>query len=218
MTARSTGGGAALFGSGRSSPHPGQPPRSWGARFPSRPDLPDRCRPDWLIIKGWSQDDLDAGRFPKPSDPVTLIFIEYKTCDDFTFDSIRQNSVWDIYTPTPESPRPQRRHLFEELRSLGWTVLGETPSGTVTTNPSADRMLVITIGHGAFIPQCIVDTVFCTALGLPKNHADKLEKQIVQHQILSAAKIHGGAANALRSAASSSSTIPSASPVSAGVG
>jgi hypothetical protein len=148
---------------------------------------------------------------------VTLIFIEYKTCDDFTFDTIRQNSVWDIYTPTPESPRPQRRHLFEELRSLGWTVLGETPSGTVSTASSADRMLVITIGHGAFIPQCTVDTVFCSALGLPKNHADRLAKQIVQHQILSAAKIHG-TAHALRSAASSSSTIPSASPVSAGVG
>ena len=60
--------------------------------------------PDVLIIKGWTQEDLAAGRHPTPQSPnVSLVFIEYKTCNDYEMDRTVQEKVWDYYTPTPDA-------------------------------------------------------------------------------------------------------------------
>ena len=53
--------------------------------------LTSRKSPDILIIKGWTQQQLDAGKFPTSAaskKKVTLLFIEYKRCSDFKFDEI----------------------------------------------------------------------------------------------------------------------------------
>ena len=139
---------------------------------------------------------------------VTLIFLEYKTCDDYAFDETIQNSIWNYYTPTPESPHPQRRHLFEMLRARGWCVLGLQPDGIVSTK--GDRMLSVPIGHGAFIRKDTLADTFVSALNLSVSAANRLAKDLVVHQALSAAKIHRTANSLCRNA--------SASPASAGSG
>ena len=188
-----------------------------GAAAPHRRTLPDwlglnnyNLCPDILIIKGWTQEKLDRGCFPTVhSRGVTLIFIEYKTCDDYAFDETIQNSIWNYYTPTPESPHPQRRHLFEMLRARGWCVLGLQPDGIVSTK--GDRMLSVPIGHGAFIRKDTLADTFVSALNLSVSAANRLAKDLVVHQALSAAKIHRTANSLLHRNAS-------ASPASAGSG
>ena len=147
--------------------------------------------PDILIIKGWTQEDLDAGVFPSPADAVQLIFIEYKTCSDYLFPECQQ-LIWDKYTPTQHSPPPvppfaPTRNLFTELRSEGWDVLGLTPTGSVTS--SGDRMLTIPCGHGAFILRETVRDVFETALQLSTAASLRLAKDLMKHQTLHAAKL-----------------------------
>ena len=85
--------------------------------------------------------------------------------------------------------RPHRQHLFEMLRAKGWQVLGLQPDGLVSTSPTADRMLTIAIGHGAFIRTDTTNTSFTAALGLPSSAATRLAKTLVIHQATAAAKI-----------------------------
>ena len=164
----------------------------------SEPTCPDwlhlpnyRKCPDLLIIKGWTQEALDEGLFPSPTDDVQLIFIEHKTCSDYSFAECQQQ-IWDKYTPTQHTPPPippfaPTRNLFTELRSVGWDVLGLTPTGSVTS--SGDRMLSIRCGHGAFILQETVKDVFETALQLSTAASLRLAKDLAKHQTLHAAKI-----------------------------
>jgi hypothetical protein len=148
---------------------------------PSWLRLPDwyKLCPDVLIVKGWPQEKLSVGEFPTPSSPgVELIFLEYKTANDFYFEEKCQD-LWDKYTPTDLSTRPHRFHLFDALRELGWTVHGldcDLRPGTTATH---SRMIPILIGHGAFIPKLTVDTVFRDALDLRKRNADALARELV---------------------------------------
>ena len=180
-------GNAAIIanvGRGDAAPHRPTVP-AWLGLDPAMSAL---C-PDILIVKGWPQDKLDAGQHPNPgTSGVSLLFFEYKTCNDYDFDSTNQR-IWDKYTPTPDSPRPHRQHLFEMLRAKGWQVLGLQPDGLVSTSPTADRMLTIAIGHGAFIRTDTTITSFTAALGLPSSAANRLAKTLVIHQATAAAKI-----------------------------
>ena len=81
------------------------------------------------------------------------------------------------------------------LRAKGWQVLGlQGPDrGLVsrTASPTADRMLTIAIGHGAFIRTDTTIASFTTALGLPSSAANRhlAAKTLVIHQATAAAKI-----------------------------
>ena len=111
--------------------------------------LASRKSPDILIIKGWTQQQLDAGKFPtSPASKkkVTLLFIEYKRCSDFKFDEIARQQVWEYYnTPQPPLNRDQT-NLFHQLRALGWTVQGLNADGKLGTTPAHDRMLTLLVG------------------------------------------------------------------------
>lgn len=132
---------------------------------------------------------LSVGEFPTPSSPgVELIFLEYKTANDFYFEEKCQD-LWDKYTPTDLSARPHRFHLFDALRELGWTVHGldcDLRPGTTATH---SRMIPILIGHGAFIPKLTVDTVFRDVLDLRKRNADVLARELVRHQAVATDRI-----------------------------
>ena len=119
-----------------------------------------------------------------------------------------QEKVWDYYTPTPDSPRPHRRHLFDLLRAEGWTVTGLSSDNSVST--TGDRMLTIPIGHGGYILEHTVQTVFINALGLTKAGALRLAKDLNQHQALAAAKIHSSAASIKRNTSNTSAANTSA--------
>lgn len=151
----------------------------------------NRQAPDILIIKNWPADKLAAGRLPtSPRDKkrVTLLFAEYKTCSDYNFDQT-QEGIWEKYTPHPACPRPHRRHLFVELRALGWRVEGVNAEGALGNTASHDRMLPILVGHGGFILQSTVDTAFQAALGLKRVAAHKLACNLNAHQATAASNI-----------------------------
>ena len=175
--------------------------------------LASRKSPDILIIKGWTQQQLDAGTFPtSPADKkkVTLLFIEYKRCSDFKFDEIARQQVWEYYTPQPPLNRDQG-NLFHQLRALGWTVQGLTADGQLGTTDAHDRMLPLLVGHAGFILQSTVDTVFQAALGLSRAAANKLACTLNAHQVTSASKTFSTAARLKRLGPS-----PAAAPTEAG--
>ena len=168
--------------------------------LPSWLGLQSRQAPDILLIKGWTQQRLDAGEFPtSPGDKkqVTLLFIEYKTCSDFKFDETSER-IWRKYTPHAGCPRPHRRHLFWELRRLGWTVEGLNAAGELGTAPPHDRMLPVLVGHAGFILQATVNTVFKGALGLSRQASHKLACALNVHQVASASRVFGTAASLKR--------------------
>ena len=157
---------------------------------PSWLGLPDwyKLCPDILIVKGWEQDRLSAGEFPTPSSPVELIFLEYKTANDFYFEEKCQD-LWDKYTPTEDSPRPHRLNLLTTLRELGWKVRGLDSSLRPGSSPTHDRLIPILIGHGAFIPLLTVNTVFRDVLDLRKRNATALARELVRHQAIATDRI-----------------------------
>ena len=99
--------------------------------IPSQPPYPRRTSPTYLRDK----------------QRVTLLFAEYKTCSDYAFDAT-QEGIWEKYTPHPGCPHPHRRHLFEDLRALGWRVEGLNADGALGHSAAHDRMLPILVGHG----------------------------------------------------------------------
>jgi hypothetical protein len=168
--------------------------------LPSWLGLQSRQAPDILIIKGWTQQQLDAGNFPTSAGDkkrITLLFIEYKTCSDFKFDET-SDRIWRKYTPHAGCPRPHRRHLFWELRRLGWTVEGLNAAGELGTAPAHDRMLPVLVGHAGFILQSTVNTAFKGALGLSRQAAHKLACALNVHQVASASRVFGTAASLKR--------------------
>jgi hypothetical protein len=152
----------------------------------------NRQAPDILIIKNWPADKFATGRLlptsPRDKKRVTLLFAEYKTCSDYNFDQT-QEGIWEKYTPHPGCPRPHRRHLFVELRALGWRVEGVNAEGALGHTASHDRMLPILVGHGGFILQSTVDTAFQAALGLKRVAAHKLACNLNAHQATAASNI-----------------------------
>ena len=113
--------------------------------------------------------------------------MEYKTANDFYFREKCQD-IWDYYTPTGESPRPHRFHLFVALRKLGWTVLGLNEALASGTSVEHDRMTPIVVGHGAFIPRFTVN-VFRNVLDLRRKESESLACALVRHQALATDKI-----------------------------
>ena len=176
--------------------------------------LASRKSPDILIIKGWTQQQLDAGKFPtSPASKkkVTLLFIEYKRCSDFKFDEIARQQVWEYYTPQPPLNRDQT-NLFHQLLALGWTVQGLNADGKLGTAAAHDRMLPLLVGHAGFILQSTVLTVFQEALGLSRTASHKLACALNAHQVTSTSKTFSTAARLKRLG----STSPAAAPTEAG--
>jgi hypothetical protein len=149
--------------------------------------------PDFVIVKGWPQHRTDAGSFPAPEQrgsSITIIPMEYKTCDDFKFAQTLQENVYDKYSPNHLSPRPQRPNLLVDLRAKGWRVLGlNLLDNSVGDTPLHNSMLTVVIGHGAFLPTLPVRTVFRETLHLSVADSDKLALSLVRHQILSHYKL-----------------------------
>ena len=189
----------------------------------------NRQAPDILIVKNWRSDLLATGRFPtgaRDKKRVTLLFAEYKTCSDYKF-AETQEGIWEKYTPHSGSPRPHRRHLFDELRAKGWRVEGLNAAGALGCTPSHDRMVPILLGHGGFILQSTVDVVFQTALGLTRTAAHKLACSLNAHQVTAASSIFRTAYSLRRVGANPaapavaggpSSSVRATLPVPSGVG
>lgn len=126
---------------------------------------------------------------------MELIYLEYKTANDYYFEEKCQQ-IWDKYTPTADSAlreappeNPTRFHLFTELRKIGWTVLGLDHKLRPGTSSRHDRMIPILVGHGAFIPNLTVLTVFRDILDLRARNAETLAKELVRHQALATDRI-----------------------------
>ena len=198
---KSTIGNSAVLanlGNGETAPHERTLPTWLG--------LCSRMAPDILILKGWTQEQLEAGEYPTSpahKQKVTLLFMEYKTCSDFQFAETAAN-IWSKYTNTERCPADDclycgdRFHLFRELRRLGWTVQGIDAAGALGTTPDHDRMLPVLLGHRGFILQSTITTVFMNALQLPRTAAHKLACDLNAHQVASASKIFGTAASLKR--------------------
>jgi hypothetical protein len=151
----------------------------------------NKC-PDIVLLKGWPQSKADCGKFPtaRKRGAITVIPIEYKTCDDFRISETIQQNVYDKYSPNDESPHPHPPNLLTELRAQGWRTLGYNPRDkTVGASASHNSMLAIAIGHGAFLPNLCVRTVFREALGLSLSASDALALALVRHQTVSNARI-----------------------------
>ena len=88
----------------------------------------NKC-PDIVLLKGWPQSKADCGKFPaaRKRGAITVIPIEYKTCDDFRISETIQQNVYDKYSPNDESPHPHPPNLLTELRAQGWRALGYNP-------------------------------------------------------------------------------------------
>ena len=176
--------------------------------------LHSRSAPDILIIKGWTQQQLDANQFPttaRDKKKVTLLFIEYKTCSDFQLDETAER-IWEKYTPHAACPHPHRPHLFRDLRHLGWRVQGVNAAGELGTTHTHDRMLPILMGHAGFVLQSTVTIAFMVALELSRQAAHKLACDLNAHQVARASKIFGTAASLKRlgpmPAATATHTLP----------
>ena len=96
---------------------------------------------------------------------------------------------WSVKAPKTTNESSFVRRYSRLPLYYGWQVLGLQPDGLVSTSPTADRMLTIAIGHGAFIRTDTTITSFTAALGLPSSAANRLAKTLVIHQATAAAKI-----------------------------
>ena len=165
-----------------------------------------RLCPDILIIRGWKQSDLDAGLFPTPHSPgVSLLFMEYKTANDFYFPE-KCKEIWDAYTPT-DATSP-RLHLLRALRALGWTVHGLDAQMQPGTSSAHDRLVPILIGHGAFVPAHTLSVVFCRILDMRLSEATALANALVRHQALATDKIMSIVYRLLKQPGSTQITAP----------